>query len=156
MSDCSHNWHDYGQHAGKNLSFCVRCEMISATGYEGVPYGLPKATPQPVTPAGGEVVVCTIGDYRAVRRMMATVLYDDMKIAECYTDDDAKFVGAAILAYTHPPVADAALLERAERLHSAIVDAISIHGSFNTTADMADWLHDELVAALNQRGGGNA
>lgn len=50
----------------------------------------------------GEVMVCKVGDYGPVKRQMATVLYDDMKVAECYTDEDAEFIGAAIRAYTSP------------------------------------------------------
>lgn len=39
---------------------------------------------------------CSIGDYGLVRQEMAAVLYNDKKIAECYTNDDAEFVAAAI------------------------------------------------------------
>lgn len=40
-SACAHNWHDYGQHAGRNLTYCSHCQMISAIGSEGTPYGTP-------------------------------------------------------------------------------------------------------------------
>lgn len=46
-----------------------------------------------------EVMVSRVGDYKAIRRVMACVLFDDKKIAECYTDKDAQFVGAAIRAH---------------------------------------------------------
>ncbi len=50
-----------------------------------------------------EVVACVIGDYGPVdAKRMATVLYDDRKIAECYTDEDAQIVAAALRASVAP------------------------------------------------------
>ena len=51
---CVHNWNDSGQHAGTNLVRCSRCQMVSAAGSEGVPYGLPAAPAQGQVPEGDE------------------------------------------------------------------------------------------------------
>ncbi len=49
-----------------------------------------------------EIVVCKIGDYAPVdSNLMATVIFDNKKIAECYTNEDAEFVGKAIKFYQH-------------------------------------------------------
>lgn len=49
-----------------------------------------------------EVVVCELGDYGPVDREMVTVLFDDMKIAECYRAEDAEYVAAALREYSSP------------------------------------------------------
>lgn len=48
-----------------------------------------------------DVMVCKIGDYGKLdKRMWATVIYDDKKVAECYTNEDAELIGAALRAYS--------------------------------------------------------
>jgi len=44
-----------------------------------------------------EVIVCCIGDYAALdKRQWATVIFDDKKVAECYTNEDAELIGMAL------------------------------------------------------------
>lgn len=48
-----------------------------------------------------DVMVCQIGDYAELdKRAWATVIYDDKKVAECYTNEDAELVGAALRVYS--------------------------------------------------------
>lgn len=45
-------------------------------------------------------IACKIGDYVAVdAKPMATVIHDDKKIAECYTNEDAEFIANILRDY---------------------------------------------------------
>jgi hypothetical protein len=115
--------------------------------------------PQPVTPAGGEVNAEAVA---VVRRRDGETIIDwlieggdsDLDGAWlCVTDQPLPEDGA-VTWFTHPPVADAALVDAA--FESAAAEVVPKWDIPETVIRciLAEF-HERYVAALNQRGGGD-
>lgn len=76
-----------------------------------------------------EVIVCELGDYGPVDREMVTILFDDMKIAECYRAEDAEYVAAALREYSSPAhTSEARDSERLDWLDAKCTNVADEHG----------------------------
>lgn len=82
----------------------LKAEAHEATAALDAAIAAPEVQEQPVADEH-KAMACKIGDYSAVDSVpMAAVIFDDRKICECYTNEDAKMIAAALQSHAAAPV----------------------------------------------------